>query len=91
LRLAAACGILVVVGLAAGALTGLLMPAGSPAQAAASSPSPVDSQRIEALRRQIAELQAERDRIDKAAQALVTESPAEKPEAEAATDPPVVP
>lgn len=69
-RIAAAAVALVLLGASAGGLTGWLMPAGASSPAVANSSAAIDQQRIEALRRQIAELQDERERLNQAAQAM---------------------
>ena len=69
-RIAAAALALVLLGTSAGGLTGWLMPAGASSPAVANSSAAIGQQRIEALRRQIAELQNERERLNQAAQAM---------------------
>jgi hypothetical protein len=72
-RIAAAVA-LVLLGASAGALTGWLMPVSASSPAVASPSTAINQQRIEALRRQIAELQNERERLDQAVQAIAPKS-----------------
>ncbi|HEV7221853.1 MAG TPA: hypothetical protein VGN42_04080, partial [Pirellulales bacterium] len=85
-RVAAATAALVLLGASAGGLTGWLVPAVASSPAMANGPAATDQQRIEALRREIAELQSERERL---AQATQAESPKPSAADPAAAEAPV--
>lgn len=77
-RIATAALALVLLGASAGGVTGWLMPVGASSPAVASPSAAIGQQKIEALRRQIAELQNERERLNQAAQAIAPK-PSENP------------